>query len=551
MASNGWARRSKIVPGMSVSEALAIQRDFRLFAYEPENDYQALVELAQEAWQFSPMVGLESLDSQPWAGRFLHQPQAFFLEANGLTHLFDGPMRLLEQIQGWLFEKGYLACLAMAPSVGAAWALANYSYRHQVTGLLTANATKEQDEKSASHDSRQHEALASGNTAKEREVKSASLSGLSLGNPSVGLAQAKDLSPIVISSEEDLPARIDRLPIEALRLDSPTAQTLHRLGVRTIDALSRLPRAGLANRLGEKLLHRLDEARHAKPQPIVSLKESMTCSFEWPLEVPTACRATIEEVVRRLTHQLCQKLKQHGQGALRVVSRLAVEQGPAHLLSLSLYRATAEESHLTSLLLGQLETLQSLSKPVTSVNLTVTLMAPLVWKQQELFDTENHSYRQPLAYLIDSLAGRLGRQQVVAAKLVKNPQPEFTCQWQPLTGQPLGRRQRLVTSKLKLDNPSRLEPSYQDHGRRPTRLYPVPRPLKILQFDSHGLPQQIDCQGESYAILQSFGPERLESGWWAGACHRRDYYRVVTQAGAWLWIYRELQEKKWFLHGIF
>ncbi len=141
MASDSLARAHRIYPGMSISEATALLPTVRLLEFDPQEDLAGLLELAYEAWQFSPIVGLEKLDAQIWAGRSQHQPQAFFLEANGLTHLFDGPESMLLMIDDWLCSKGYVACLAMAPSIGSAWALANYGHRTQATQRLLQQRT--------------------------------------------------------------------------------------------------------------------------------------------------------------------------------------------------------------------------------------------------------------------------------------------------------------------------------------------------------------------------------------------------------------------------
>jgi protein ImuB len=47
------------------------------------------------------------------------------------------------------------------------------------------------------------------------------------------------------------------------------------------------------------------------------------------------------------------------------------------------------------------------------------------------------------------------------------------------------------------------------------------------------------------------GPERIESGWWDGADAVRDYYVAEDAGGSCLWVFRELREGRWFVHGIF
>ena len=50
--------------------------------------------------------------------------------------------------------------------------------------------------------------------------------------------------------------------------------------------------------------------------------------------------------------------------------------------------------------------------------------------------------------------------------------------------------------------------------------------------------------------MQSWGPERIETGWWRGDDVRRDYYVVETDAGTRWWIFRR-HDGQWFVQGCF
>jgi protein ImuB len=52
-------------------------------------------------------------------------------------------------------------------------------------------------------------------------------------------------------------------------------------------------------------------------------------------------------------------------------------------------------------------------------------------------------------------------------------------------------------------------------------------------------------------FAQTWGPERIETGWWRGQAVGRDYYRVETTDGRRFWIFRNLEDNRWFLHGVF
>ena len=45
------------------------------------------------------------------------------------------------------------------------------------------------------------------------------------------------------------------------------------------------------------------------------------------------------------------------------------------------------------------------------------------------------------------------------------------------------------------------------------------------------------------------GPERIETGWWSGEDVQRDYYVVHMSNGQDLWIFLDLRNANWYLHG--
>ena len=57
--------------------------------------------------------------------------------------------------------------------------------------------------------------------------------------------------------------------------------------------------------------------------------------------------------------------------------------------------------------------------------------------------------------------------------------------------------------------------------------------------------------GEQLRTLRRWGPERIETSWWCGSTIRRDYWRVEIDNGRWLWVYRNLDDHRWYLHGEF
>ncbi len=507
-AVNLAGRRAGIRPAMRLSEATALV-DTEIRLHEPDEDIEGLCHLAEQAQQFSPIVGLEQLDKKMWAGRTLHQPECLLLDVTGICNLFGGENSMLEQVSQWLRAQNYFGCLGLAGSIGAAWALANYQTR-----LVPPADTPEPTP----------------------HIPSCRYSRAELAGDAAAIAS---------------------LTLAGLRLETETIGSLRRLGIRSIGQLDKLPRAGMATRLGDHLLLRWDQAAGRQREPIVTLHSSPDWQLEQTLEYPTLDRPTIEELVRRLSRQLAERLNRRGEGALRIVCRLDMVQSPPLVMQLGLYRPSCEAGHLEMLLTSQLEQQLRTARgsQLWRLSLQATLTAPLQWRQADLFELGETANRQQLARLVDTLSGRLGRKQVLSAQVRREAQPELGCTLQPLTGRRQDGSQqdtiRKLSSRLARN---RAEPAYDDPQRRPTHLFSPPLEIQVAGSTAMGTaacPKSFLHSGAWLQVIDSVGPERLESGWWRGPSARRDYYCATTAQGSRWWLYRDLNTAKWYLHGAF
>jgi protein ImuB len=66
-----------------------------------------------------------------------------------------------------------------------------------------------------------------------------------------------------------------------------------------------------------------------------------------------------------------------------------------------------------------------------------------------------------------------------------------------------------------------------------------------------GPPLVFTWGGMERRIERTWGPERIQTGWWRASGVGRDYYRVQTALGHWFWLFRQLADGRWFLHGVF
>ncbi len=108
------AERLGIRVGQPLAEAKALMRNARFLSADAAADRETLRQLALDAQRFSPLVGLEE---GIW-------PESLLGEVTGCTHLWNGENQFVEAIREYWMRRGYHSQLALAGSVGAAWAIA-------------------------------------------------------------------------------------------------------------------------------------------------------------------------------------------------------------------------------------------------------------------------------------------------------------------------------------------------------------------------------------------------------------------------------------------
>ncbi|HEY1786041.1 MAG TPA: DNA polymerase Y family protein [Pirellulales bacterium] len=516
----------RIEPGMSLAEALALHQwaglrrstkrggtragrtgSIHLEAHDPLADRLALVQLAQACQQFSPIVGLEEATT----------PESLLLDIGKVSQRFGGERALADRLVRALAERRFYARLAVADSVGAAWALAHY-------GRLAPLAAEIDDPVAAA-------------------------------------------SRLAIAPPGCLPQALADLPIAALRLESKTLDDLGQLGVERVEQLAALPRAGLATRFGHAILRRLDEALAATAEVITPCRWPAQLEAAWLLESPTSRQDEIEYVLGQLLPRLTGPLALERRGVLQLAGRLDCPPAEPCQVVLRLFRPSASHQHLLDMFRLRLETIQ-LRSPVTAIHLAVTAADRLPLEQQTLFAVESHETEpRHLAAAVDRLTHRLGREAVLRPLLLADAQPEYACQYLPLTqardpgkafaefapgSPPWGKPRRGESKKNRTSKSlSSIGPVVAASLVRPTRLYMPAIVLHRVVMAADGRPLGFHYQGCEQRVVQAWGPERIETGWWRTRLVRRDYYRVETAAAERYWLFRCLSENRWFLQGAF
>lgn len=165
-----------------------------------------------------------------------------------------------------------------------------------------------------------------------------------------------------------------------------------------------------------------------------------------------------------------------------------------------------------------------------------------------------------LAALIDTLAVRLGPNQVLKLCPADSHIPERAATLQPATLQPATLQPVCAASS------SSLPAAWLQGAPRPVRLLPCPEPIEVTAGAADTLPAAFSWRRVRHVIVRAEGPERIAPEWWrqrggSAANFTRDYWRVEDADGRRFWLYRaSLPEKpapekpappRWYLHGLF
>lgn len=328
--------------------------------------------------------------------------------------------------------------------------------------------------------------------------------------------------PLVVKPRE-LVTTIARLPVSYLLWPPELELRLARFGVLSVGDLLRLPRAGLARRLGYERLAELDYAvgrhrevrrSHRSSQPYV---DRVLLDFE--IETTGLLSAILEVRFSRLDRYLTKRTL----ATDRVCIDLHHRDKPATRVVIGLAAPTSDLMHVTKLMHEQLGRLE-LPAPVIEAWIRVDRVQPQPADSRDLFDRTACSpalaNTEPQARLLEQLRSRFGEQGVQQLTLEADYRPECANEV----------KQASVTHEV---------------GRCALPPGLAPRPLWLLPA-----PRSLASSNRAASFIVS-GPEAIESGWWDGLPVQREYFVARSSRGALAWIFRDRVSSQTFVHGLF
>jgi len=365
-----------------------------------------------------------------------------------------------------------------------------------------------------------------------------------------------------LCDNDDLEAKLAPLPASALRLDPETVRTLERLGLKTIGALTAVPRRALARRFrgAEDVVDALDRALGKKPEPLTAVATDPPPHALLKLEEPATHPEAAAQALERLIPALVNELEHRRLGARQVSLSGYRVDGSVAVASVATAISSRDPKHLQRLLADKVAALNP-EFGFDAFALTADWTEGLGAAQDSL--VEEPSGERELARLVDRLTVKLGPSAVRRPQAAESHLPERASGWvAAISSSPRFRGE--VAREARRRGPSTSfagPPPLQMQGRmRPQRLLDRPEAIDVIYATPEGMPRRFMWRRAAHDIARVEGPERIAPEWWRqpSSSRLRDYYRVEDADGRRYWIYREGLigdgrggAPNWFIHGLF
>lgn len=324
-------------------------------------------------------------------------------------------------------------------------------------------------------------------------------------------------------------------PLAVLGVDERLLTLLEGVGVETCGALGALAREAVEVRFGAEVLPfwrwaRADDERRLFGAPVPERLRASIDFVDYVVSDPERVLFTVNALIGRI----CDSLQARGIHARSLVLTLGLANGQEWRRTLRAARPTASRSAWLRLVRSLLEQL-TVPDSIAGVALEVAATEAATAVQGDLFDAgfaTASAVESAVARLLESAGGVVYEPEAGA-----HPLAEARTTLKPVALASVAER-RIVS-----DARDPVAPALT------LQLLPEPRPIEVetTRRRDHEVPVRYH-DGGWRRVVEVAGPDRLSGGQWDRS-YAREYFRVVTEEGALMWIYHDAVRAKWFLHG--
>ena len=359
--------------GMMLADARALCPEIVTSPHDQAGDLAFLEQLAVWAGRWGP-----------WAA--LDPPHGLLVDVTAVAHLFDGEPKLLADVHAAFARRGLSLRAAIAPTAGAAWALAHYGPAGAILGA---------DEGVAAH--------------------------------------LADLPMASLRLDSEVLTVLRRLGIKRIGqlVEVEKGAKGNGSGRDAIQRRFRNRRSPAANPL-----IRLDQLLGRVPEPLLPVVAAIPPVVQRRLMEPIRHRELLNRVLADLAQDMAYELERRGEGARRLELRMWRVDGVVTVRHLETAAATRDAAHICRLFAAKLDDIDA-GFGIEMVRLRASWAEPLALPQGD-FETAADNPGTSLAVCIDRLTVKLGQHAVSRPVPFASHLPERAQRWRtPLASEPI------------------------------------------------------------------------------------------------------------------
>jgi len=348
--------------GMMLADACTLCPGITTAPADPAGDLAFLEQLALWAQRWGPWSALDATEG-------------LLVDVTAVPHLFGGEEALLADIHAAFARRGLTLRAAIAPTAGAAWALAHYGPERAIV--------------------------------EQRE----------------GIMRALAELPVAaLRLDQDVVTVLRRLGLK--RVGDIAGIEGGGGGRDAIQRRFRNRRSPAANPLV-----RLDQLLGRMPEPLLPVIPQLLPLVQRRLLEPIRHRQLLDRVVADLARDMARELEEQGQGARRLELGLWRVDGEVVVRRLELAAATRDPAHILRLFAARLDDVDA-GFGIEMLRLRASWIEPLALDQGDI-EARPESRGTSLAACIDRLSVRLGAKAVSRPVPYASHLPERAQRWQP------------------------------------------------------------------------------------------------------------------------
>ena len=335
--------------------------------------------------------------------------------------------------------------------------------------------------------------------------------------------------PVAVIPDRAVERRLaGRVRLSRLGIDPRVRDSLHKLGVRTVQAFLRLPSEGIRRRFGPEArrLHRLAADDLWAPLQPQRVMEPLVARCN--LDDPESDTVRLLFHIKRLLDRLLATIRVRHEALAELTLCLRLDRAGVHTERLRPAAPTLDVVQLMNLVRLRLESL-ALGVGVIEVRVAGRAVAPAA-VQQGLFIERPRRDRDAAERALARVRAEFGDEAVVRALLCEAHLPEARFAWEPVGTVPPPEPREVACRPM----------VRRIHARPlalPPALAPDPEPGCWSVRD-----------GRAGYVRDLAGPYLVSGGWWRSAV-RREYYFVRMRDGDMLWIYYDRRRRRWRWQG--